>query len=229
MADSISVAVRARPASGDAGCICADPAVENGLLWSPYPVAGDGTPVAQLSPGKSGSSKSGTSTSSRGYALAWAPTKRFVFDNVFGVPRPSESDLLACGGQSEVFESVRKPLVRLLEGVNASYLLYGSTASGKTFTSFGGLLNALPPGARELRADKLTDQGDAGLASRVMHWVFRHLQQLQSGDGLSDSEGPDAPAWAATHRLVGFSVRVSLLELYKEALRDLLVSRVPNG
>lgn len=224
MADSISVAVRCRPAGSDGGCVFADPTVENGLKWCPYPVADDGTPFVQLSPGRGGGAKCGPAgaASSRGYALAWAPTKQFVFDHVFGLPRPVGN---AGGSQAEVFESVRKPLHRLLEGVNTSYLLYGSTASGKTFTSFGGLLNAIALGGRELRAEKLSDQGDAGLASRVMHWVFKNLQQLQIDGPDADSRASDTPAWAATHRLVGFSVRVSLLELYKEALRDLLVSR----
>ena len=122
-----------------------------------------------------------------------ANAKRFTFDHAF---TPTTS-------QAEVYEKVGEPVVAsVLAGYNGTVLAYGQTGSGKTYTMTG------PGGGQTLFAPSnpsysIENDAELGLVTRILHSLFASLCAL--------------PAAEAT-----YSVHITVAELFKENLRDLL-------
>ena len=116
-------------------------------------------------------------------------TKTFAFDSVLG-GRASQTDVFAAVGEPTV--------ASCFDGINATVLAFGQTASGKTWTMFGG-------GASRLE-HTLDDEADSdGLVPRLIRRVFQLI-------GEADER-------AEHHR-----VRCSFFEIYNERIYDLLDS-----
>ena len=109
--------------------------------------------------------------------------KTYTFDHIFDPTTP----------QSSIFTTVAEPLLNeLLKGYNCTALVYGMTASGKTYTMIG---DETLYGESELSEE-------SGLIPRVLVRLFERLAV-----GNNDAD---------------YVVRCSFLELYNESLRDLL-------
>lgn len=113
----------------------------------------------------------------------------FTFDRVLG-EQSSQIDLYNV--------TARERIEEFLRGFNVTFLAYGQTSSGKSY-SMG------TTGDEEDYLD-LSDHSRAGLIPRTVEQVFRRAEEvrLQSGPGAS------------------WECRVSFLELYNEDLIDLL-------
>eukprot|EP00928_Gymnodinium_smaydae_P081248 TRINITY_DN6479_c0_g1_i3.p1 TRINITY_DN6479_c0_g1~~TRINITY_DN6479_c0_g1_i3.p1 ORF type:complete len:1351 (-),score=383.77 TRINITY_DN6479_c0_g1_i3:918-4970(-) len=98
-----------------------------------------------------------------------------------------------CAGQEEVFDAVLPVVREVLGGVNGCVLCYGQTSAGKTYTMEGG------------------EHERRGLIPRALEVIFGMLSE--------ESCGPDGARSASD---VGARVRISMLEIYMERLRDLL-------
>jgi len=100
--------------------------------------------------------------------------------------------------QATIYQTAVAPLVhKCLEGYNATILAYGQTGSGKTHTIMGPPSNNTTSLYRE----------DAGVIPRAVQTLFQTLDTLQNDKHVLE-----------------FTVRVQFLELYGEAIRDLLTS-----
>eukprot|EP00906_Rhabdomonas_costata_P005169 RCo007756 len=108
--------------------------------------------------------------------------------------------------QDEVFELIGLPLVdSVVSGYNGTILAYGQTASGKTHAMMGpagGTVDVLSEGS--------SDYNQRGLIPRILCTLFEALQRLP----------PAEVAW---------SVTLSMFELYKEQIRDLLTGPSSAG
>jgi len=99
--------------------------------------------------------------------------------------------------QAEVFEEVEEMVESVLDGYKVCVLAYGQTGSGKTYTMQGP----------EEPGDAGAALGaEAGLIPRAVEKVFAEAR-ARAGDG-----------WTHT-------ARISFLEIYREAFRDLLDAR----
>jgi kinesin family protein C2/C3 len=96
--------------------------------------------------------------------------------------------------QADVFQCAAPLAEAVLNGFNAACLAYGGTGSGKSHTMLGGI-----------------EPEGAGLAPRLVRRVF----ELARARGLGAPNGRGA---SGTLR-----VRVSVLEIYNDEIRDLLV------
>lgn len=99
--------------------------------------------------------------------------------------------------QEEVYTWTCEPLVQeaMAEGRNATVFVYGATGAGKTHTMFGG-----------------ETESRQGIIFRAVREVFAQIDAQRQASDCPDDEEDDG-------RL---EVRVSFLELYNEAVRDLL-------
>jgi hypothetical protein len=127
-----------------------------------------------------------------------ADARAFRFEAVLG-PGVSQADVMTkCG--------VRHLLDAVLSGFTATVLAYGQTGSGKTFTMSGR-----EDADAEALAGELDETGlaaDDGLILRSLAYLYARMaqQQQQGGEG-------GAPR---------FRVKASYLEIYNEAVYDLL-------
>lgn len=113
----------------------------------------------------------------------------FTFDGVLPHHTAQEAMFHACGAR-ELAEA-------LLQGMNASLLLYGNTGSGKTYTCFGPHMED----AEHLPLRETT----MGLAPRMLRVLFERTREAQERGQYQ------------------FELSASLLEVYNETLRDMLV------
>eukprot|EP01063_Lacrimia_lanifica_P012977 TRINITY_DN19662_c0_g1_i1.p1 TRINITY_DN19662_c0_g1~~TRINITY_DN19662_c0_g1_i1.p1 ORF type:complete len:755 (+),score=287.58 TRINITY_DN19662_c0_g1_i1:142-2406(+) len=106
--------------------------------------------------------------------------------------------------QDDVYEAVGVPVVKsVLHGYNGTVLAYGQTGSGKTFTMTG------PDGGRpDVLAPSHPHFANRGLILRVLDSIFSGLAALPVEE-------------------VASSVTLTVVELYKETLKDLLAP--PGG
>ena len=121
--------------------------------------------------------------------------QEFTFDAVFD----------SSSSQADVFDEVRDAISLALDGVNCTVFAYGATGSGKTFTLFGETAGE----AGEMVEGELLL---SGVLPRAAALVFdaaavRRRAEEEGGDGT----------YAA--------VAVSVLQLYREQLGDLLHER----
>ena len=121
--------------------------------------------------------------------------QEFTFDAVFD----------GSSSQADVFDEVRDAISLALDGVNCTVFAYGATGSGKTFTLFGETAGE----AGEMVGGELLL---SGVLPRAAALVFdaaavRRRAEEEGGDGT----------YAA--------VAVSVLQLYREQLGDLLHER----
>jgi len=131
-------------------------------------------------------------------------TAQYNFDQVFG---PSAS-------QSMVFDCV-KPLVKsALDGRDVCLLAYGQTGSGKTHTLVG------PDGGR-IDAAASSAEGEAGMIPRTVHELFALLASQGPGKGAPLNGGVSGPGSVQ-------QVFLTVLEIYNETIRDLLVDPDPK-
>ncbi len=96
--------------------------------------------------------------------------------------------------QQLVYETIRDVIPSLLEGYNSSILAYGQTSAGKTFTMLG---------------DRLKGEG---VMVRAMRDLFELLDEQQKNRATATSAG----------RTVDYALTFSYLEVYNEAIHDLL-------
>ncbi|TPX64118.1 hypothetical protein SpCBS45565_g06087 [Spizellomyces sp. 'palustris'] len=110
-------------------------------------------------------------------------------------------------GQSSVYEKVVEPLIRkCLEGYNGCVFCYGQTASGKTYTMEGPKRGA----SMEIPTD--ASDKDTGIIVRVASQITKHIAEAKT-------KKPE----------LEYFVKASYLEIYQEALTDLLVGRDEQG
>ena len=99
--------------------------------------------------------------------------------------------------QEHVFKAVGRPVIEhVLSGFNASVLAYGQTASGKTHTMLGDVPLAAHTGALPV---------GTGLIPRTLYYLFQRV---------GEESNPS------------YTIRCSMLELYREEMSDLLVAPV---
>lgn len=117
--------------------------------------------------------------------------------------------------QEDVFEEVKPIIQSAIDGVNVCILAYGATGSGKTFTIHGKEImdsfDSNPNSPRKLSPFR-------GILPRAAEELFRHLHDNNIWDG-----GPNGNLSSDT-----FSITCSMIELYLDDIRDLLVS-TSNG
>jgi len=100
--------------------------------------------------------------------------------------------------QNRCFRVIGFPMVQsVLEGYNATVFAYGQTGSGKSYTMFG------PEGGKP-------HPQQIGLVQRAISVIFKSLKQRENGSKYSGDS------------LIGSSVRVQFVQIYKEQLFDLL-------
>ncbi|KAJ9459919.1 Kinesin-related protein 3 [Diplonema papillatum] len=107
--------------------------------------------------------------------------------------------------QEEIYDTVGHPIVQsVLKGFNGTVLAYGQTGSGKTHTMTG------PGGGKpESLVIGTKDYQQRGLTLRVIEALFGELRKLPKIE-------------------VSFTVVVTIVELYKETLKDLLSAGGPT-
>lgn len=111
--------------------------------------------------------------------------------------------------QLGVYEHIRPAVEAALSGLNSTIMAYGQTGSGKSHTLFGGLNPDDAPPARA--TDGTSSSGPStleGVTSRAVHHLFSY-----------------AAAQAEAGKRVAISA--SLLEVYNEAMQDLLLPVIP--
>jgi kinesin family protein 5 len=116
--------------------------------------------------------------------------------------------------QSDVYEKVEPIVKDVLLGYNATIFAYGQTASGKTHTMEGPSIS-LAKSNSKLR----------GMTSRVIGTLVRGVAaQIKP---TADNEaalvpGQDVPSKPSDPGSVEFSLKLSMVEIYMEKIRDLL-------
>ncbi|KAJ3192817.1 Kinesin-like protein kif3a [Irineochytrium annulatum] len=99
--------------------------------------------------------------------------------------------------QTTVYTTMVEPLIsKCLEGFNGCIFAYGQTASGKTYSMSGGAG---------------TSEGERGIIPRVADQICRHIEEVKR----PDKDGLHTECF----------LKVSYLEIYNEALNDLLVAK----
>ena len=145
--------------------------------------------------------------------------QHFVFDHVFA---PSAS-------QSELFEQVKSLIVTVLDGYDVLVFAYGQTGAGKSFSMEGPAI--VPSSLSTAIAATSTSTSSSGPSvPRHRHtptsfslqsdaqYEQRGLIQRSVEQLFADISQRKAKGWS-------FHVQVSVVELYNDAIRDLLVDR----
>jgi centromeric protein E len=97
----------------------------------------------------------------------------------------------------ELYETYARPIaVSVLTGVNATIMAYGQTATGKTHTMSGSL-------------------EQPGVIPLVVHDIFARIGSTTRPESFF-------PSCATTAASIEFCIRVSMVEIYNEAINDLL-------
>jgi len=118
--------------------------------------------------------------------------KMYDFDSVYGGEGAAEGN-----SQKDIFDEVKNLVTCVVDGFNVSVLSYGQTGAGKSYSILGATADV---------SKLLKDNGDpdknAGIAPRALHELFKLLADRHS----------------AMHSVV----LVSIMQMYKEELKDLL-------
>jgi kinesin family protein 4/21/27 len=139
------------------------------------------------------------------------PSKSFYFDLAFP---PSTS-------QKTLYEDAVKPLVQqCCEGYNTTVLAYGQTGSGKTHTMLGPTVEESSDSGNDHPINYCSssiigmDLSQAGVIPRAIKDLFHTLEQLKKQRNSNNT----------TKEQYTYEIRVQFLELYGEAIHDLLSS-----
>lgn len=130
--------------------------------------------------------------------------EKFTFDHVFP---PTAT-------QTEVFDKLGRPTIEdVLTGYNGTIFAFGQTGSGKTFTMMG---------------PSMYDEELRGITPRAAAQIFDYVSmadQSESGGLGTSYQGLRAKeCMSRPDPEVEFTLKCSMLEIYKETLRDLLSS-----
>ena len=126
--------------------------------------------------------------------------KMYDFDAVHGGPDTKGGN----NRQADIFEAQKNLMTSVADGFNVGFISYGHTNAGKTYTMLG---------AKEDIRCLVTEKGDldkgAGVAIRSVAELFRLLHER--------------------HAAVSYDVHVSMLQVYKEHMQDLLYEKPADG
>lgn len=143
---------------------------------------------------------------------------RFEFNQVF---TPAST-------QAQVFAHVEPLVASVMDGYNACIFAYGQTGSGKTFTMEGARRTRRPPVGRGRRPKTHAALRRAALRCRP-HSTLRLLRAPRRATGPPEDRGVNHRALeflysmaAARAPEMAYSFRMSVLEIYNEAVHDLL-------
>ena len=139
--------------------------------------------------------------------------QQFVFDHVFP---PSAT-------QAQLFEQVSSLTVSVLDGYDVLIFAYGQTGAGKSFSMEGPSLSTAAPAST---ASASSASGSAAPHHRHTPTSFSlHSDAQYEQRGLIQRSVEALFADVAQRRAKGWSfhLQVSVVELYNEAIRDLLV------
>ena len=143
-----------------------------------------------------------------GHSKADLASRSFAFDRVLG-PESTQADAYEAVG--------RGVLLKVLEGFNGCVFAYGQTASGKTFTMEGSDstnadANAPPPAPAAASAPRRASAvGDAASSAGVIPRLARDLCER-----LAASCAPGSGN--------SYTISAQYVEIYQEAIRDLLAA-----
>ena len=203
----IKVVARIRPLSAAevaGGC------TESVIPIVPDDVDDDGGTTSLLAGGNVGNNSDGNSGGSKSpSAAAAAVPKRFDYDAVL----PSSADQRAVYERS-VGDAVRRNVFR---GYNTTIIAYGQTASGKTYTMNGPAAAAAPG----------LDDDNAG-NRHPRSSLSRAAAALNESDGILPRAVHDLFAARRAGQREA-KIRLSYLEIYNDAIRDLLGGDDDNG
>ena len=122
---------------------------------------------------------------------------------VFSFHRVFDADT----SQEEIFNETAEPLIEnLFAGYNATILAYGQTGSGKTHTMYGSNCSGNT-------LDGMGIDPDCGIIPRTTRALFSRMNN-------KEKMGQDA---------MTFTLKVSFIEIYNEAIRDLFDDRGKKG
>lgn len=96
--------------------------------------------------------------------------------------------------QKEIFDEISQLIQSVLDGYNVCIFAYGQTGSGKTYTM---------EGPQNISDFKIEYDNQLGIIPRTIHQIFNSVQELREKD------------WK-------YELEASFLEIYNEAIRDLL-------
>lgn len=117
----------------------------------------------------------------------------FLLDNVFDEKSTQE----------EVFNSIMSPLViSSFEGINCTLFSYGQTGSGKTFTLQGKEQDYRSNNNSTIVSSSYEDRG---IIPRTAEMIFKEIDTR-----------------TANNNNINFEIKISIMEIYKEKLYDLL-------
>ena len=164
--------------------------------------------------------------------------RRFAFDRCFWSVDVNDADFAS---QRDIFEEIGRPVLDCAwQGYNCSIFAYGQTGSGKTFTMMGGDDNAnedamalTGSNGTVYDSDESSDAGGpdgaggcdlAGLIPRVCHQLFARLAQLEQQQRQKIVAGTNVAVTStiAKDSQQSYKVSASYMEIYNEAVRDLL-------
>jgi len=179
---------------------------------------------------------------------AWEPDLHRV---VFGMPALSVplSSHVYKGGlfspivtQSKIYGEVGAPLVdSIFDGTDAAVLCYGQTGTGKTYTMLGpnGGVRTLQPensGLPRCHKTALLLDDSQGLMPRALADIFGRIAKATAANTSAAEKALESVCTleksgsVSDKKIIGFtedtfSVALSVVELYNETCRDLLVPR----
>ena len=114
--------------------------------------------------------------------------------------------------QAQTYATVAKTIVDdVLNGFNGTILAYGQTGTGKTHTIYGPL--AAWSSLRASPDDVQVPVELSGIVARASLHIFDHIEKCRA-----ESEGRET-----------WTVRVSSLQIYQEAITDMLAPPPPPG
>jgi len=169
-----------------------------------------------------------------------AATKTYTLDKSYwshdGFEQREDGYLAPTGSrfadQRKVFDGIGKQLLEnLIEGFNSSVLAYGQTGTGKSYTIFGqGANRGLLPLTCDSLFKYIRDKSNAKLVrtarARPTCRPARPARRRPAPSGCPPS--PRHPArWLTALLAQEFRVRLQVMEVYNERVRDLLNQDAP--
>lgn len=133
----------------------------------------------------------------------WSERQRFAFDGcLWSIPESIQPSRNPFASQEALFNEFGKPMLeQAWKGFNTCFLAYGQTGSGKTYSMMGQPV------------DTPTEKADPGLIPRLCQALFEQI------------EAAKIAAEADRNYVRSYKVTVQYLEIYNEAIKDLLWAR----